>query len=75
MRLRLSVLARSSSVFLILICVIGVSSRYYEYTQEEIDTAARKMRTRGDYFLKHRDHRGCWPKNIIPYTIKPGFSK
>jgi hypothetical protein len=73
MRLRISVLARSSSVCIILTYVIGVSSR--DYTQDEIDPAAHKMLKREEYFLIFKDQYGCWPKNVIPYIIHPGFSK
>jgi hypothetical protein len=60
-------------ILIIFSCIICVKTK--NYTQQEIDDAWDKMITREKIYKKVNGKMGCWPQNIIPYVIKPGFGE
>lgn len=73
MSLKSFVLLNLAGVYLILKCFIGVDGN--KYSQSEIDDAFEKMISRERFYILVDNKMGCWPQRVIPYTIKPGFSK
>lgn len=45
------------------------------YPQNEIDNAFAKFIKKERFYKKLDEQLGCWPQNVIPFTIKEGFSE
>lgn len=73
MHFRLSVFLCFTCVYLILACIFGARGK--TYSQSEIDNAFVKMIKRERFYKLVDKQLGCWPQNIIPYTIVSGFSE
>lgn len=58
-------------VYFILACFICALGN--TYSQNEIDNVFVKLIKREMYYAELDGQLGCWPQNVIPYTIQNGF--